>query len=93
MSHRSSSQPIPSASDKPGLGDPHSSEDRDTHLTDTTLATTEEGSDSRDVTRLSVALGASYRLWDDGSDALSTYASYYLNPARSYAGTVAYRFQ
>lgn len=93
MSHRSSSQPIPSASDKPGLGDPHSCEDRDTRLTDTTLATTEEGSDSRDVTRLSGALGASYRLWDDGSDALSTYASYYLNPARTHSGSVVYRFQ
>lgn len=54
----------------------HTNEDRDTRLTDTTLATTEEGSDSRDVTRLSGALGASYRLWDDGSDALSTYANY-----------------
>ena len=59
-----------------GLRLNHTNEDRDTSAHAADGSESEDGSDSRDINRLSGALGASYRLWNDGSDALTTYANY-----------------
>lgn len=59
-----------------GLRYNHTNEDRDTGARVPGGAEVEGGSDSRSINRLSGALGASYRLWNDGSDALTAYANY-----------------
>ncbi len=61
-----------------GLRLNHTREDRDTALVQTGVSGVELGNDERRDTRLTGALGASYRLWDDADaiDYLTAYANY-----------------
>jgi iron complex outermembrane recepter protein len=54
----------------------HTNEDRDTSDREPDTGESEGDGDSRSINRLSGALGTSYRLWNDGSDALTAYANY-----------------